>query len=101
MNLTCFRNMNFDAINDDDGSALSPTLTIVNNDSGPHRRRAPYFPYWILLTVEVLKFIAATTNRWLLHLEVIMTRLEGGVGDLTAMTWKEEQMHRVMVIAIV
>ena len=100
MSLTCFRNMNFDAV-DDDGSALSPTLTIVDNASGPHRRRAPHFPYWILPTVEVLKFIAATTNRWLLYLEVIMTRLEGGVGNLTAITWKEEQTHGVMVIVIV
>ena len=86
---------------DDDGAALSPILTRVNDEPGLPRRRAPHFPYWILPTVEVLRFIAATINRWLLHLEVIITRLEGGVGDLTAMTRKDERMHGVMVMAIV
>ncbi|KAK3177249.1 hypothetical protein OEA41_008578 [Lepraria neglecta] len=104
IDLTRFRNMNFDTVDGDgdgDGSALSPMLTRVNDHPRPHRRRVPHFPYWILPTTEVLQFIAATTNRWLLHLEVIMTRLEGGVRDLTPMTWKDEQMHGVMVMAIV
>ena len=99
MSLTRFRNMTFDAV-DDSRSAPSSTLTHVNDGSPPHDPSAPHLPYWILPTVEVLRFIAMTTNRWLLHLEVIIAKLEPGGGDLTAMTTEDEHTYGVVVMAL-
>ena len=76
----------------------SPSPDVKNTPTAsPHIDRPTHHPFWILRTRDVIDFMTAQVNRWVLIVEIMTSRVQGGPRGILPASREEQILNGAMV----